>query len=95
MREGVRLELVTSNRARYALYREESLEAPFAAPRWLQELHPPQAPQEAQLPPQELLPAFLSRIMPRISRATTSTMTAISAILTRLADNHADIRSLP
>ncbi len=97
--DDTRLELVTSNRARSALYREEPLEVPFIppfiAPHWLQELHPPQAPQEAQLPPQELLPAFLSRIMPRISRATISTMTATSAILMRLADNQANIRSLP
>ena len=89
--DDTRLELVTLNRACSTLYREEPLEVPFIppfiAPRWLQALHPPQAPQEAQLPPQELLPAFLSRIMPRSSRPTISTRTATSTILIQLAES--------
>ncbi len=66
-----------------------------AAPHLLQALHPPQAPQEAQLPPQECFPAFLSRIMLRIRSQTISAMTATSTILIRLADSHANIGSLP
>ena len=60
-----------------------------------QELHPLQAPQEAQLPPQELLPAFLSRIMLRISRPTIRTMTATRTILIRLAESHVSTGSHP
>jgi hypothetical protein len=67
-------------------------------PHLLQALHPLQvlqAPQPAQLPPQERFPAFLSRIMLRIRSPTISIMTAMSTILIRLADSHANIGSLP
>ena len=61
----------------------------------LQALHPLQAPQFAQLPPQEDFPAFLSRIIPRISSAVISTMTAISTMLMRLAESQANTGSHP
>jgi hypothetical protein len=61
----------------------------------LQVLHPLQTPQLAQLPPQELLPAFLSRIMLRISIPVISTITAIRTILIRLAESQANILSRP
>lgn len=60
-----------------------------------QALHPLQAPQLAQLPPQEDFPAFLSRIMLRMRRPVISAMTAIKTILMRLAESHANIGSLP
>ena len=56
-----------------------------------QVLQPTQAPQEAQLPPQERFPAFLSRTMPRISRATINVMTATSIRLIQLAESQASI----
>ena len=60
-----------------------------------QELHPLQAPQPAQLPPQESFPAFLSRIMLRIIRPTVSAMTATRKILMRLAHSHVNTESHP
>ena len=62
-----------------------SAAAELVEPHLAQALHPLQAP---QLPPQELLPAFLSRTMPRIKKPTTRTMTAIRTMLMRLADKH-------
>ncbi len=64
-------------------------------PHLVQALHPLQAPQLAQLPPQALFPAFLSRIMLRTRSPTISTMTETSTILIRLADSHTNIGSLP
>ena len=61
----------------------------------LQVLHPLQTLQLAQLPPQELLPAFLSRIMLRISIPVISTITAIRTILIKLAESQANILSHP
>jgi hypothetical protein len=58
------------------------------------EQEPPQAPQEAQ-PPQEDLPDFLSRIMPRRIRATAAAITRIRTILIRFAASHASMKSLP
>ena len=69
--------------------------AAFSAPHLPQEAQPAQAPQEAQLPPQALFPAFLSRIIPRISSVTTSAMTATRAILIQLAVSQRNIRSHP
>jgi hypothetical protein len=54
-----------------------------------------QAPQEAQLPPQEDFPAFLSRIMPRISSTTTAAITATRRMLIRLAESQPSIQSRP
>jgi hypothetical protein len=42
----------------------------------------PQAPQEAQLQPQEDLPAFLSRTMPRTMKKTDAATAAIRRMLT-------------
>ena len=58
----------------------------------LQALHPLQTPQLAQLPPHELLPAFLSRIILRISSPVISTITAIRTILIRFAESQANIK---
>ena len=69
--------------------------AEFVMLHLLQVLHPLQTPQLAQLPPQEHLPAFLSRIILRISIPVISTMTAIRTILIRLAESHANIISHP
>ena len=54
-----------------------------------------QAPQQAQLPPQALFPAFLSRIMLRISNTTIAAMNAIRAMLIRLAESQLSMVSLP
>ena len=66
--------------------------AAFIAPHLPQE---PQAPQLAQLPPQEDLPALLSRIMPRISSVTISARTATSTMLMRFAESQVNTGSLP
>ena len=54
--------------------------AALIAAHFSQALQPLQAPQPAQLPPQLGFPAFLSRIMLRIKRPVTSTMTAMRMI---------------
>ncbi len=54
-----------------------------------------QAPQSAQLPPQADLPAFLSRTMPRISRAVTEAITAMRTISIQLAISQANMGSHP
>ena len=69
--------------------------AGFAVPHVPQALHPLQAPQEAQLPPQEDFPAFLSRTMLRMRRPVISAITATRTILMRLAESHANIGSHP
>ena len=61
----------------------------------LQALHPLQTPQLAQLPPKELLPAFLSRIMLRISNPVISTITVIRTILIRFVESQVNIESHP
>jgi hypothetical protein len=60
-------------------------------PHLAQALHPLQAPQLAQLPPQEDFPAFLSRIMPRSNRPTIRTSPATSTILIQLAESQISI----
>jgi hypothetical protein len=54
-----------------------------------------QAPQQAQLPPQALFPAFLSRIMLRISSTTIAATNAIRTMLIRLAESQLSMVSLP
>jgi hypothetical protein len=54
-----------------------------------------QAPQQAQLPPQALFPAFLSRIMLRISSTTITAIAAMRTIFTRLAESQLSMVSLP
>ena len=58
-------------------------------------LQPVQAPQQAQLPPQGLFPAFLSRIMLRIRRPIISAITAIRRRLIQFAEIHMIIASHP
>jgi hypothetical protein len=54
-----------------------------------------QAPQQAQLPPQALFPAFLSRIMLRISSTTITAIAAMRTMFTRLAESQLSMVSLP
>jgi hypothetical protein len=61
----------------------------------LHALQPVQAPQQAQLPPQGLFPAFLSRIMLRIRRPIISAITAIRRRLIQFAEIHMIIASHP
>ncbi len=58
--------------------------------------HPAQAqPHEAQFPPQEDRPAFLSRIIPLTIRKTVSATARIKMILIRLLFIHASIPAPP
>ena len=59
---------MAANQLRFAFAPERAV---FIVPHFPpQEAHPEHAPQDEQLPPQELFPAFLSRIIERISSVT-------------------------